>query len=103
MVIYEMIYHFGPDDYLSDFYEFNNKKSRSNFYKQILDDAKKALSDFLAQEKANIELDNYLISNYEQDIEVLKSMKSDFINNGKANSGSYVGICIAERIVKQLP
>ncbi|WP_258579631.1 hypothetical protein [Acinetobacter baumannii] len=102
MIIYEMIYHSGPEDYTSDFYKENNEKSRRHFVNQISKDIRQTLSDYLADPNFNNELDAYVINTFEEEIEALNHMKVEFIKNGRVNHSSYVSIVVAERLVKDV-
>ncbi|MFE1634720.1 hypothetical protein ACFMJW_17630, partial [Acinetobacter baumannii] len=102
MIIYEMIYHSGPEDYTSDFYKENNEKSRRHFVNQISKDTRQTLSDYLADPYFNKELDAYVIEAFEEEIEALNHMKVEFIKNGRVNHSSYVSIVVAERLVKDV-
>ncbi|AMX20189.1 hypothetical protein IEC338SC_3074 [Acinetobacter pittii] len=102
MIIYEMIYHSGPEDYTSDFYKENSEKSRRHFVNQISKDTRQTLSDYLADPNFNKELYAYVIEAFEEEIETLNHMKVEFIKNGRVNHSSYISIVVAERLVKDV-
>ncbi|EPF74992.1 hypothetical protein [Acinetobacter rudis] len=96
MVIYEMIYHSGPDDFEVGFYLKNSKKNREHFFEQIMSDVNKSLDDC----KARCEDGDLLLKYLKNDMSALEQMKKQFIDTGKARFDSYVSICVAERTVR---
>ncbi|GAA5557164.1 hypothetical protein Asch01_01882 [Acinetobacter schindleri] len=103
MVIYEFIYHSGPEDWTSDFYANNNQSSRNHFFNSILVDAEKALVDYQESCKANEEeINDCLLELYKDATSALTKMKAEFIETGKAKFDMYTSIVIAERTVKDI-
>lgn len=103
MVIYEFIYHSGPEDWSSDFYANNNQSSRKHFFNSILVGAEKALVDYQEPCKAHEEEPNdCLLELYQDEISALTKMKAGFIETGKAKFDMYVSIVVAERIIKDV-
>lgn len=98
---FEMIYHSGPEDFESDFYKENNQKTRKHFFEQMLKDAKLDLENYKA-DPANQDLNNLLLRYYQEPIEALLKMKSEFIKNGRADVSSYIGLGVIERTLKTI-
>jgi len=101
MTFFEMIYHSGPEDFESDFYKENNKKTRKHFFEQMLKDAKLDLENYKA-DTADQDLDIFLLRTYQEHIEALQKMKSEFINKGRADFSSYIGLGVIERTLKTI-
>lgn len=103
MVIYEFIYHSGPEDWSSDFYANNNQSSRKHFFNSLLASAEKALVNYQESCRAHEEdLNDCLLDLYQDEISALTKMKVEFIETGKAKFDMYVSIVVAERIIKDV-
>lgn len=103
MVIYEFIYHSGPEDWSSDFYASNNQSSRKHFFNSVFAGAEKTLVDYQESCRAHEEEPSAcLLEQYQDEISALTKMKAEFIETGKAKFDMYVSIGTAERIVKDV-
>lgn len=102
MVVYEMVYSSGPEDYKSDFYKNNSKESRKDFFDQMLEDAKRELSSIKQSDYVNAESYNWLTSDFKEKVEALNQMKDEFIKTGQSRFDTYISIGVAERLVKDV-
>ncbi|MCF0263369.1 hypothetical protein KW868_02620 [Acinetobacter guillouiae] len=98
MNFFEMIYHSGPDEFECDFYKNNNDESRRHFFDRMLNDATHELDNL----KLENDVDDFLLSIYQEQIDALNHMKDEFIKNGKARFNCYVSLCVAEKTLKDV-